>query len=496
MPKITYLNQRYQIILGYIGVITFGIGLSLFLPLLSIFFYKSSLLEVLSLIFSGFLGISLGFFLKKKLNKIEDRSLSISEGGVIVLISWVIATLLGGLPFIISGKLNFTQGIFEAVSGLTTTGLSVIDVSTCSELLLLWRTTMQFIGGAGLAVIMMAAIVGPLGDTLYNAEGRSDRITPSAKKTVQLILIIYICYIFSGTILYIIAGMPIFDAINHSISAVSTGGFSTKVDSIGAYDSIAIEFITIILMILGTINFASHALLWRGKFKDFFKIGETKFMFLLMGITIPFAFYFTIFPLFSSLSKSLRVSFFEIISAISTTGYSTVSYNDWNFVGIFIMIIVMIIGGGVGSTAGGIKFYRIYILLKSLIWDIKSFNSPKNIIKENFIIRPEGKFYVDNRHISAITSFVTLYFVLYIVCVFILLAHGYGLKESLFEMASCFSTIGLTLGITSPDAPTLVLWTQIIGMFLGRLEFFVVFFTIIKLTGDSRTILKEKFSKN
>ncbi len=490
MIGINILKERYKIIFGYIGEITIGVGFSLFLPLITLFFYKTDKKDIMAIICSGLISLIIGFLLKLNLKSDSDKSLTIQEGGIIVLFSWIIAVILGGLPFIFSGQLSFTQAIFEAVSGFTTTGLSVVNVEETSNMFLLWRSIMQLMGGAGLVVILLSAIIGPHGDNLYNAEARSDRLVPNAKKTVTMIMKIYLSYILSGIILYSIAGMPIFDAINHSIAAVSTGGFSTKADSIGFYNSVSIELITIILMILGTINFASHMLLWKGKFKDFFRIGETRFMLFFMGILIPFVLYFTTLNLFSSLSKSLRVAAFEIISAISTSGFSTVPYTNWNPLGIFTMIILMIIGGGIGSTAGGLKLYRVYTCFKVFIWNIKSVNLPKRVIKENYIIRPEGKFYVSNGHLVEISSFFTIYFFMYIISVTILLAHNYSIFEAMFEMASCFSTVGLSIGVTSPDAPILVLWTQIVGMFFGRLEFFVIFFSIGKIFKDSIFISK------
>ena len=179
---------------------------------------------------------------------------------------------------------------------------------------------------------------------------------------------------------YIIAGMPWFDAVNHSIAAVSTGGFSTKALSIGYYDSVSIEFITTILMILGTINFAAHTVLLKGKAKEFFKIGEIKFLGFILFTFIPIVFYFCTINLFESISKAWRVAIFEVVSALSTTGFSTVGYTNWNGFGAFVLIIAMLIGGGTGSTAGGIKHYRVYVLLKSLWWNIKSFILPINNI--------------------------------------------------------------------------------------------------------------------
>lgn len=482
------LIKRYKVILGYTGTIIMGIGFALLTPLITIFFFQYSFREVFSFLITATITILIGLKLRRFTSKQENITISIQEGGIIVLFSWIGTIFISALPFLIAGELNFIQSVFEVVSGYTTTGLSVVNVSVISPMFLLWRSIMQLLGGVGLIVIMLSAIIGPHGVGLYNAEARSDKIVPNIKKTAVMIIIIYLSYIFAGILLYIIAGMGIFDAINHSIAAVSTGGFSTKAESIGYYNSPAIELITIILMIAGTINFAAHAILWKGKIKEFFSIGEFKMMIFMLSFFIPLILYFTTFNMFSDLSKSVRVAFFEIVSGISTTGFSTVSYNNWNDFGIFILILMMIVGGGTGSTAGGIKQYRVYVLLKSLWWNIKSYILPRNIVKEYSVKRPDGRFYVSDKHIIEICSVTTVYIISFLIFVIILMAHGYGLKESMFEIASCLSTVGLSMGITSPEAPNMVLVTEIIAMFLGRLEFIVIFYSILKIIKDFKFI--------
>ena len=481
------LCEKYKLIIGYIGVMMLIVGISMIVPILIMIVYPETRSEFFYFFIPGISTIILGGILKKIFLKGDNEiKLSIQESGIIVVFSWLMAVIVCGLPFVISGQLNFVQAIFEAVSGLTTTGLSVVNVEKTSNAFLLWRSMMQFLGGAGLAVIMLSAIIGPNGIELYNAEARSDKLMPHVKKSTTVIMMIYIGYIVGGIVLYIIVGMPWFDAINHSIAAVSTGGFSTKTLSIGYYDSVSIEFITTILMILGTINFAAHTILLKGKIKEFFQIGEIKFLGFVLFAFIPIVFYFCTINLFESISKAWRVAIFEVVSALSTTGFSTVGYTSWNGFGAFALIIAMLIGGGTGSTAGGIKHYRVYVLLKSLWWNIKSFILPKRVYKQYYVVRPDGKYYVNDKHLTEITSVLTIYLLTFIVCVFILLAHGYEIKECMFEIASCLSTVGLSMGITSPDAPSFVLLTESAAMFLGRLEFVVVFYSILRIIKDIR----------
>jgi len=492
MLYLEQIKQRYELIIGYVGTIILGLGVVLLFPLLLYPIYPSEIIDMKFFIIPSMIAIILGYIMRRSLKSVKDVTLTIQEGGVIVIFSWIFTILISALPFILSGKLNFTQAIFESVSGWTTTGLSVVDVTKTSHMFLLWRSLMQFFGGAGLAVVMLSAIIGPHGLGLYEAEGRSDKLLPNVTRSTKLIMAIYSSYVLAGVILYILAGMDWFGAINHSIAALSTGGFSTEVESIGAYNSISIELITIILMIAGTINFAAHFLLIRGKIKEFFKVGEIRFMFFLFSLSIPITAFISLRSLYGSLGRGFRVAAFEIVSALSTTGFSTVGYGDWNYFAVFILIILMIIGGGAGSTAGGIKQYRIYIMIKSLIWNIKGYFTPNNAIKQDYINRPEGKYYVANGHISQVSNFITIYLIFYIIGVLVMLAYGYPLQDSMFEFASSLGTVGLSVGITSPDAPMLVLWTQIFGMMLGRLEFFVMFFAGIKIFRDGRFLFSRQ----
>lgn len=492
MLYLEQLKSRYKLIIGYVGTIVLGTGFALLLPLLVIPVYESEVIHIPYFLIPAVIAIIIGILLRTFISNNKDVTLTLQEGGVIVLLSWFITIIISALPFILSGKLNFTQAIFESVSGWTTTGLSVVDVTKTPNVFLLWRSLMQFFGGAGLAVVMLSAIIGPHGLGLYNAEGRSDRLLPNVTKSTKLIMTIYLSYVIAGTILYIIAGMNWFDAVNHSMAALSTGGFSTKPDSIGAFNNLAIELITIILMILGTINFAAHFILLKGKIKDFFRIGEIRFLFVLISLFIPIIAFISLKNLYGILDKTIRIAAFETISAISTTGFSTVGYNNWNVFGVFMLIVLMIIGGGTGSTAGGIKQYRIYVMIKSVIWNIKSYLMPKRLVRQNYVVRPEGRYYVNENHLIEISNFIFIYAVVYFLGVAVLLANGYSLKESMFEFASSLGTVGLSLGVTSADASLSVLWAEIIGMILGRLEFFVVFFSSIKLIKDVRFIIKSR----
>ncbi|MCF8019562.1 MAG: TrkH family potassium uptake protein [Vallitaleaceae bacterium] len=489
MNFINQMKAKYLLLSHYLGIVLMLNGAILMLPLLSLIFYKEESAEAIFFLLpaaiAGIIGVIVWYVTK---SQEQHAKVSIKEGGIIVVFSWIMICLVSAIPFLLSGQLNFTQAVFESVSGWTTTGLSVVDVTKTSHIFLIWRSTMQFFGGAGIAVIVLASIIGPSGLGLYSAEGRTDLLLPNITKSAKLIMTIYIGYILSGTILYIVAGMPVFDAINHAIAALSTGGFSTVPNSIGEYNNLAIEFITLILMFLGTVNFAAHYLVIKGEFKKFIQLGEIKLMFFFLSVMIPLVAYFSMNELYHNLGKSIRVAVFELTSALSTTGFSTVSYSDWNDFGILAMIILMLIGGGTGSTAGGIKQYRIYVLYRSLVRNLKGFILPSKRYEEISVNKPEGRVFLKSQEVINVSNFVFIYIIIYIIGVSIMLMNGYPLRESLFEYASSIGTVGLSVGITSASAPLSVLWAQIIGMLFGRLEILIIFYAIIKIVKDIKMI--------
>jgi len=285
-----------------------------------------------------------------------------------------------------------------------------------------------------------------------------------------------------------LAGMGWFDAVNHSFAALSTGGFSTRTDSIGYWDSPAVEAVTIVMMILGTINFLTSYFLLRGKLKSVFRNGEIRLMGLVIPLCVLIVFFGVSVNLYETLGKAVRVSIFEIVSALSTTGFSTVGYSDWNSLGWTIMIILMLIGGGTGATAGGIKQFRIYALYRSLLWEVKRMMQPKSTVTEPSYWQGDRRSFFSDSQIRTTALFLFLYFLVFSAGVIITAAYGNSIADSLFEYASTLSTVGLSIGVTSADAPVGLIWAQILGMFLGRLEFFTVFIGIIRLFKDLPSI--------
>jgi trk system potassium uptake protein TrkH len=484
-----HLKQRYAAIFSSVGLILLLSGAMMLTPLLVLFADPQQAVHAFSFLLpAGSLSL-LGIVLWRLFRSPSNITLSIQEGGIIVLVSWIVVIVFSAWPFVSVLGLPLSRAIFESVSGWTTTGLSVVDVTRAGTMILFWRSAMQLAGGAGLAIIMLSAIVGPTGVGISSAEGRSDQLVPHVRQSARLVLIIYTGYAVAGTLAYWMAGMSPFDAINHAFAAVSTGGFSTRPESIGYWDSAAVEAVTLPLMLLGNLSFVTAWYLCRARLRFVARNGEVRLLSVLIPLSAVATFFFTCQALYPALDKSVRVAVFETISAITTTGFQTVSYTNWNGFGVLVLIVLMLIGGGTCSTAGGIKQFRVYLLWKLLVWDIARHLMPRTAVLERPVWEGNRCVFVDDVRARQVAVFVFLYLATYLLGVMLLCACGYNLSDSLFEFASAIGTVGLSVGVTSAQMPDVALWAETLAMFLGRLEFVVVIVSLLKLGRDARRMM-------
>jgi trk system potassium uptake protein TrkH len=493
MKKFSLENQT-------LGKLMSMIGLFILFPLITLIWYKDDIIYKNYFLIPGLFSLLMGILftkLKSTKNIYISRRDSIGYSGLVVLFAWAFGIIMGAMPFFLSGKLNFVQAIFEAVSGFTTTGLSVIDVSKTENIFLFHRSFMQYCGGLGFIMMMILFMSNKNSMSLYSAEGHPDKIKPTIKNTAVSIFFVYILALLFGSIAYKIAGMTWFDSVNHAMCSLSTGGFSTRLNSVGEYNSPSIEFITIILMIIGTTNFASLLILVKGNFKTFFRISEIKFMFTILLIFIPI----TAFSLSKGLNigivEGFRKSSFDVISALSTTGYSTMSYAKRPDLSVAILILMMLIGGGIGSTAGGMKLNRVYLLLKFIKSNLKKKITTNNHIIHDTYVKAQGDVTISSEDYEDNLGFIVTYFLLFILgSLLIVVTADCSIKEAMFDFSSAIGTVGLSMGITNPSTDSLTLIIEIIGMLLGRLEIFIVFVGLSFGFNKIKVNIKRLFEKS
>ena len=257
--------------------------------------------------------------------------------------------------------------------------------------------------------------------------------------------------------------------------SLSTGGFSTKLNSISEYHSLSVEIVTIVLMLIGTTNFAVLLLLLRGKWRQAFQVSEVRFLFLLMLIFVPMMALSLSAGLELGVGESLRHALFNASSALSTTGYATMSYENWPPFAIGLMILLMLIGGGIGSTAGGLKLTRVYLILRMVGLNIKRKLLPQRCVDAPTYVKAQGRTKIDGELGSDTVGFVGCYLLLFVAGALTLtLTAGCGLEKAMFEFASALGTVGLSIGLTGTATNNATLIVEMVGMILGRLEIFIV----------------------
>ncbi len=452
-------------------------GIILMIPSLIVVAYPQEAKYIPAFLIPCILTVLIAVFLdvQKKFSK-KKKEKSKQHDVVVVVAVWIFAFIMGGVPFFISGLMDPLHSLFESVSGWTATGFTVlVSVEETPHIFLFYRSFMQFIGGVGFVLLILLFATGSDAMKLFSAEGHPDKLEPNLIGTARYTMLIYMGFTAAGVILYIIAGMNWFEAICHSMSALGTGGFSPKAEGIAYYNSLPIEIITIVLMLIGSTNFGVLALLLKGKFSKLKKIGELRFFFIILGIFVLIIALSGVGYVYSSFGHSLRNAAFEAVSAVTTTGYTISNINDWRPVMMFIMLLLMLIGGGAGSTAGGIKYSRIYMLFKSFIASIRLKFMPERSVYEPSVYKPQGKLYITDKISLQTHHFCLVYIVTFIAGSLLLTFADIPIGEAMYEFSSALGGVGLTTGITAAGASSYVLIIQIIGMILGRLEVYIVY---------------------
>ena len=481
-------NRYHKLITYYLSIFVIMIGIIQLLPLLVIPFYPEEIGYAPCFIIPGVGAIFIGYLVGYFFRGTEILKLEKHYDSVLVVSVWILAIFISTFPWMLKGDYNFTQASFEMTSGFSTTGLSVVDVGNTPHIFLMFRSITLFVGGVGLVLILTCAFSDKYGLNLYNAEGHNDRLMPNLAKSARLILSIYSSYILFGTVSYIILGMPVFDAINTSIAALSTGGFSVINESIYGYHSLGVEIITMILMLLGQTNFLLHLSMIKRKFSNIWNHSETKFILALIIIFIPFMVVNLLTTGYTnSFWESLRVSAFQFVTTITTTGFVSVENMAILPSGfITVMILMMLVGGDLESTGGGIKQYRVIVTLKGIYRNIKNTILNSRTVTTDYITRAGKKYQLSQDEVASTSSYVLFYVILFLMGSLIFTMYGYSLQDSMFEFSSAISTVGLSVGITNYYASPVILWTAIVGMFLGRLEIMVVFEALLRVVKDVR----------
>ena len=467
--------SNYKTVFFTLGILQIILGVSMFIPIIVQFFYS----EIDSSFFgSSIVTIIFGtlFFLS---NLDHDKKLNLQQAFLLTALSWISIAIFGSLPFVFSSiELSITDSFFESMSGITTTGSTIIsDLENAPKGLLLWRAILQWLGGIG--IIVMAITLMPImnvgGMQLFkiSSNDSSEKILPKSKE-IALRLI----YIYSGltglcAITYWIFGMGKFDSLTHSMTTIATGGFSNYNESIGYFNSLPIEISSMFFIILGSIPFIAYIKFISGNKKIFLNDIQIKTFLKIIIFTVIIL---SIYLLFSNQENfSLRSIFFNTISILSGTGYVNAEFDRWGSFPITLFLALMFIGGCAGSTACGVKIFRIQILYLFILNQLKKIIYPKGI----FVIKYDQSA-VDEKFIASIISFIYFYIVIFFILTTLLSLTGLDFITAISGAATSISNVGPGLGpIIGPNGdfsslPDLSKWILTVGMILGRLELFAI----------------------
>jgi len=480
--------EDLKIIGFYLGKIILGLALTMLVPILTGVISKE-INPAMDFIIAFQISILLGLLLLKICH--TDKDLNWMQGMIVVSLSWIIAMVLSAVPLYLSGHYgSFLDACFETMSGLTTTGLTLVqDLDHLSYTHNLWRHLGPFIGGQGIAVILLSLFVKGTSGALrmYVGEGRDEKLLPNVIHTARFIWLISIVYLVIGTIALGIVGISIglkpANAFFHGacifMAGFDTAGFAPQSQNILYYHSLIFEIVTIIIMIIGSLNFNFHYQLWAGNRKETVKNIESRTFF----ISIMLTFFIVAIGLnqlgvYPQAIALFRKGFFQLISAHTTTGYMTVYSQqfiaEWGSLALVGLICAMALGGCICSTAGGIKMLRVGIVCKAFKEDLKRIIMPeKAVVIEKFHHIKE--IFMEDKQVRSVLIITLAYIILYVLGALVGMFYGYPFLESLFESTSAAANVGLSCGITNIAMPAALKVTYIIQMWAGRLEFMSVF---------------------
>ena len=482
-PKIDFLA-----VLGILGAFIFFLGFALLLPIgIDLIYAEDTWHSFLISAAIAFIAGGTLWWLFKPTEEIRIR-----EGFMVVALTWITLSLVGALPFIISGILpSYTDAVFETMSGLTTTGSTIMggitstgfqnpNIESLTHSFLFWRSLAQWLGGMGIIVLSLAILplLGIGGMQLFQAESpgpTADKLTPRVQETAKLLWVVYLALTaLEFMLLWLHPSMNWFDALNHAFTSLASGGFSTKDTSIAAFDSVYIDVIITLFMFLSGVNFAMHFRLLKGDLGTFFNNRETRFYTLVTVIGI-FIITFSLWYFDGrTLLEALRYGSFQVVAIITTTGYVTDDYELWYTFGASVLLLFFFTGASAGSTSGGLKMARWMILIRNLGREIKQIIHPRAIIPIRI-----GDHAIEPSIQRTVLSFFILYILIFGFGVILISLFGYDLMSSIGASISALGNVGPAWGEFGPTdnfatLPYAAKWVLIILMMIGRLELFTV----------------------
>jgi trk/ktr system potassium uptake protein len=461
-----------------VGLLSIGFSLTMLPPILvSLWYGDHQAVHFLKAFFVAFISGMLVWLLTRR----EDTTLRRKEGFVVVALFWTALSLLGALPFLFGSHLNFVDAFFESVSGFTTTGATVIvHIEALPRSMLYYRQQLQWLGGMGLVVLAVAILplLGIGGMRIYQAETpgpmKEDKIAPRLTHSARALWAIYVAVTVLCALAYWLAGMTPFDAIGHSFSTISTGGFSTHDASIGYFHSEVIQSVATVFMLVGGINFSIHFLAWRDKsLLPYARDIEVR-MFLVFVLAAVMLTAATLWQagVYPGWSHAAVNAYFEVVSIITSTGLGADDFTKWPLFLPLFLIFISFIGGCGGSTAGGMKVMRVLLLLKQGMREVGSLIHPRSVKPVKI-----GGRVLSERTVEAVWGFFAVYIIVFAALTLAMMATGLDQVSAFAAIATSINNLGPGLGEVAYNFASVTPAGKIISataMLLGRLEIFTI----------------------
>lgn len=447
-----------------------GIGLLCLVPIIFDLLYLE--FNLIGFLIPGLLSITLGYAINYMFKEDNHSRLRLKHGMIISALAWLWAAIICGLAMYLITQHSFIDAVFESMSALTGSGVTLYaNVEVLPHSILFFRAFQQWIGGLGIIVMIIAILTRPgtASSRLYESEAREERLKPSVKATLEQTIKIYVIYTVFGIALYLIAGMPPFDALCNTFSIISTGGMSIKNANIGYYQSDVIYFITMVLMILGATSFLVHYKVIKSRGKSLIQDLQFKVMISVIAIV-------TMMLYFTSNIVPMEI-LFTVVSAITTTGasiQSSAALAGWPTFVLICLMTLMMIGGSSGSTVGAIKLTRVIIFFKGIYKHIREIMSPEGRVIPIKMVNTR----VSDKAVSDSGNYITLYLICIIITWALFCLYGHDPFYSLFDTISMQSNVGLSTGIITPAVETPLKIVGMFNMWTGRLEIYPVLITL------------------
>ena len=467
--------SNYKTVFFTLGILQIILGIFMLLPIIIQFFYS----EIDSSFFGAALVTTIFGILFFLSNLDHDKKLSLQQAFLLTSLSWLSIAIFGSLPFIFSNiEFSITNAFFESMSGITTTGSTIIpNLENMPKGILFWRAILQWLGGIG--IIVMAITLMPImnvgGMQLFKISNNdsSEKILPKSKEIAIRLIYIYFGLTALCAISYKILGMNVFDSMTHSMTTIATGGFSNYNESIGFFDSVYIEISAMIFIILGSLPFIAYIKFLSGNRGIFFSDIQIKTFIKTIAFSTILLMVYLI--LNNSSNLDIRSIFFNVISILTGTGYVNAQFDNWGGFPLLLFLGLMFIGGCAGSTTCGVKIFRIQILWSFVGNQLKKIIYPKGIFVLKYDKNP-----IDNKFVSSIISFIYMYLIIFFIITALLSLTGLDFITSISGAATSISNVGPGLGsIIGPNGnfsslPDISKWILTLGMILGRLELFAI----------------------